>query len=108
MEVNIHRAKTNLSQLILKAESGEDVVIARAGKPVVRLVPVKTAERKMERKLYKPGSFKGRIKVSDDFLEPDPALDREMEDLFYHAPLVHLETPKRKTKAAKTGARRQR
>ncbi len=40
MKVNIHQAKTNLSSLILKAEGGEVVIIARAGKPVVRLVAV--------------------------------------------------------------------
>ncbi|MBO0882320.1 MAG: type II toxin-antitoxin system Phd/YefM family antitoxin [Mycobacterium sp.] len=37
--VNVHEAKTNLSQLLARVESGEDIVIARAGKPVVRLEP---------------------------------------------------------------------
>jgi len=40
MQVNVHTAKTTLSNLILRAEAGEEVIIARRGKPVVRLVPV--------------------------------------------------------------------
>ena len=46
MEVNIHHAKTNLSRLILRVEAGEEVLIARNGKPVARLVPVASATRK--------------------------------------------------------------
>ncbi|TFH65789.1 MAG: type II toxin-antitoxin system prevent-host-death family antitoxin, partial [Gemmatimonadales bacterium] len=43
--VNVHRAKTELSRLLEAVEAGEDVVIARAGVPVARLVPVRTDER---------------------------------------------------------------
>ena len=46
MEVNIHHAKTHLSKLIQQAEDGEEIIIARAGKPAVKLVPV--AEKKKE------------------------------------------------------------
>jgi prevent-host-death family protein len=75
MEVNIHQAKTNLSRLILRAEAGEEVVIARAGKPAVRLVPVQApAARK-----FKFGALKGRLVVPGNFLDPAP----ELESLFY-------------------------
>ncbi|WNV77738.1 type II toxin-antitoxin system Phd/YefM family antitoxin [Geodermatophilus sp. DSM 44513] len=60
--VNVHEAKTHLSRLLDAVEAGEDVVIARAGKPVVRLVPVtsRTAPRT-------PGSWRGQVRIADDF-----------------------------------------
>jgi len=64
--VNVHKAKTQLSRLLEAVESGEDVVIARAGKPVARLVPVDADERA-------PGRLKGCITVSKDFDAPLPA-----------------------------------
>jgi prevent-host-death family protein len=79
MEVNIHEAKTNLSRLILQAEAGEEVIIARAGRPAVKLVPVVTT---MPRK-FKAGALKGRLFVPDNFLDPDP----ELESLFYDGPI---------------------
>ena len=64
MRVNIHDAKTNLSRLVAAAEAGEDVVIARAGRPVARLVPY------TERTPRTPGNL--RITIEDDFEElPD-------------------------------------
>lgn len=75
---NIHEAKTNLSSLIAKAEAGEDVVIARAGKPVVKLVPVKSGgEKRLDRK---PGFMKGKIWIGPDFDDPLP---KEIIDAFY-------------------------
>ncbi len=71
---NIHQAKTHLSRLIDAALTGEEVVIARAGTPVVRLVPVES--RKTPRKL---GLDAGKIVIADDFEAPMP----ELEDLFY-------------------------
>ncbi|MDP5183343.1 type II toxin-antitoxin system prevent-host-death family antitoxin [Blastococcus sp. BMG 814] len=53
--VNVHEAKTHLSRLLEAVEAGEDVVIARAGKPVARLVP---ALRRTERRT--PGAWRGR------------------------------------------------
>jgi prevent-host-death family protein len=47
MQVNIHAAKTNLSRLIDRAESGEEVIIAKAGRPVVKLVPVRQQTRRV-------------------------------------------------------------
>jgi prevent-host-death family protein len=79
MEVNVHEAKSNLSKLIVRAEAGEEVIIARAGKPAVRLVPVGARKPK----LYKPGALKGRLTVPDDFLERDA----ELEKLFNESPL---------------------
>ena len=75
---NIHEAKTNLSSLIAKAEAGEDVVIARAGKPVVKLVPVKSGGKK--RLDRKPGFMKGKIWIGPDFDDPLP---KEIIDAFY-------------------------
>ncbi|HTW30303.1 MAG TPA: type II toxin-antitoxin system prevent-host-death family antitoxin [Candidatus Sulfotelmatobacter sp.] len=63
--VTIHEAKTNLSRLIAKACSGEEIVIARGPDPVVRLVPV--ARRKGRRKL---GILKGKLVVGPEFFEP--------------------------------------
>jgi prevent-host-death family protein len=80
MEVNVHEAKSNLSKLIVRAEAGEEVIIARAGRPAVRLVPVHA----LKHKLYSPGALKGRLTVPDDFLEPDA----DLEKLFYETPLM--------------------
>jgi len=75
MEFNVHEAKTHFSKLLAKVEAGEEVVIARAGKPVAKLVPV--VENKIKRRL---GTAKGQIVVPDDFNE---ALPKEVEDSFY-------------------------
>lgn len=71
---NIYQAKTNLSQLVNLALSGEDVVIAKAGKPVAKLVPYM-----VEKKPRTFGKFKGQISVADDFDEED----EEINKLFY-------------------------
>lgn len=72
--INIHQAKTNLSKLIEKTLQGEDIVIGKAGKPVVKLVAYK---KKL--KPRKPGLWKGKIWISDDFDDEDP----EINKLFY-------------------------
>lgn len=61
----IHAAKTHLSRLIDRALAGEDVVIARGTKPVVRLVPVESVEPKR-----RFGAMRGQIVVDDAFFEP--------------------------------------
>jgi prevent-host-death family protein len=64
--LNIHAAKTHFSKLIEEVEDGEEVVIAKAGKPVARLVPFgKPARRKL-------GLLAGRLTVPDDFDAPLP------------------------------------
>ncbi|CAA9458720.1 MAG: Prevent host death protein, Phd antitoxin [uncultured Rubrobacteraceae bacterium] len=65
--VNIHEAKTHLSRLLEEVRQGEEVVIAKAGKPVARLVAV--SEKPKQRR---PGSAKGTIWYSDDFDAPLP------------------------------------
>jgi len=75
MEVNIHEAKTHLSRLLERVAMGEEVIIAKAGTPVAKLVPVKTHPRK--RVL---GSAKGEFTVPDDFNDPLP---KQIEDHFY-------------------------
>jgi len=75
MEVNVHEAKTHLSKLLERVALGEEVVIAKAGKPVAKLVPI---DRKPTRRSL--GSAKGEFVVPDDFNDPLP---REIEDLFY-------------------------
>ncbi len=67
MQVNIHDAKTHFSKLINQALTGEDVIIARDGKPIVRLVPY--AEEIQTRR---GGQFKGLIQISEDFDAPLP------------------------------------
>ena len=64
--VNVHQAKTQLSRLLAQVEAGEEVVIARRGEPVARLVPCK---RRGKRQF---GAMKGRIVVDDSILDPLP------------------------------------
>ena len=66
LTVNVHEAKTHLSRLLAKVEAGENVIIARSGKPVARLVGY--------RREGKPqfGSWKGRISLDDSFFDPLP------------------------------------
>jgi prevent-host-death family protein len=65
--INVHAAKTNLSQLLARVEAGEEVVIGRAGRPIAKLVPfqVTRAPRKF-------GGWRGRVWISDDFDAPLP------------------------------------
>jgi prevent-host-death family protein len=64
--VSVHEAKTHLSRLLQRVEAGEEVVIARGGEPVARLVPV------APKRAREPGRLKGVIKVADDFDAPLP------------------------------------
>ena len=65
--VTVHKAKTTLSQLIVDAESGEDVVIRRGDQPVVRLVPVSAPAP--ERRF---GALQGKLALDEGFFEPLP------------------------------------
>lgn len=69
--VNIYEAKTRLSQLVDRVEKGEDVIIARAGRPVARLVAFRPPAV-----VRKPGRMRGRVRISRDFETPLP------DDLF--------------------------
>lgn len=67
LRVNVHEAKTHLSRLLARVEGGEEVVIARAGRPVARLVPM--GERVNPRV---PGTARGRVTISPEFDAPLP------------------------------------
>ena len=75
-KVNVHEAKTNLSRLLLLVEAGEEVVIARNGEPVARLVRV---QKRSKRQF---GSWKGRIKLDDAIFDDsfffDPLPEEEL------------------------------
>ena len=65
-QINIHQAKTQLSKLVEEAAQGQDIIIAKAGKPIARLV----ALEKKPQLPRNPGGLKGQIWISDDFDEP--------------------------------------
>jgi prevent-host-death family protein len=65
--VNMHEAKTTLSRLVSAALAGDEVILAKAGKPALRLVPVEA--KKKPRKL---GIWKCKVKLADDFDAPLP------------------------------------
>lgn len=71
--VNMHEAKTSLSRLVERALAGEEIVIARKGEPLVKLVPVPK-----EPKHRIPGRLKGKVWMSPDF----EFTDAEIEELF--------------------------
>ena len=66
-QVNIHQAKTHLSQLLEEVARGEEIVIAKAGKPIARLVAITPTSQPRRR-----GLLKGRIIIADDFGAPLP------------------------------------
>ena len=71
---NIHDAKAKLSELIKRALAGEEVVIAKAGEPMVRLTPVQH-----DLTPRKGGQLKGKIWIADNFDE----FDEELDEMFY-------------------------
>ena len=73
-KVNVHEAKTHLSRILERVASGEEIVIAKAGKPVARLVGVAGARRPRV-----PGTLRGKIRIAPDF---DAPLPDEMLDEF--------------------------
>ncbi|MFZ1642901.1 MAG: type II toxin-antitoxin system prevent-host-death family antitoxin [Candidatus Contendobacter sp.] len=83
--INIHAAKTHLSRLVEQAAAGEEIIIAKAGKPIARLMPL-AVPKKEPRKL---GILEGKLKVPDNFDDPLPD---DILDLFYHAPLFPPES----------------
>jgi prevent-host-death family protein len=72
--VNVYEAKTQLSRLLERVEAGEEIVIARAGTPVARLVPLSKRPRRV------PGFWKGRIHFAPDWDSPE--VNDEIADLF--------------------------
>ena len=71
--VNVHEAKTHLSRLLERVARGEEIVIAKAGRAVAKLVPLEKAKRR-------PGRLRGRLRLRDDFDAPLPeSVLREFE-----------------------------
>lgn len=66
--INIHEAKTNLSRIVETVFQGSEVILAKAGKPMVKIVPLRA-----QKKEIKFGVLKGKIRVADDFDAPLPA-----------------------------------
>jgi prevent-host-death family protein len=64
-QVNVHQAKTHLSRLLERVAAGEEIVIAKSGRPMARLVPMPSEPRR-------PGRLKGKIRMADDFDAPLP------------------------------------
>jgi prevent-host-death family protein len=78
--INIHEAKTHLSRLVERAAQGESFVIAKAGKPMVKLVPLDAPQPSQRRRL---GFLQGLVQVPEDF---DRMGSAEIEALFGGAP----------------------
>jgi prevent-host-death family protein len=65
--VNIHEAKTHFSKLLARVKAGEEIIIAHAGEPIAKLVPI---EQRLRQRI--PGRLKGRIWIAPDFDAPLP------------------------------------
>ena len=94
---NVHEAKTRLSQLIDRAEAGEEIVIARANKPVVKLVPVAPRPKK---RIAGLGAGKGRYWMSPDFDAPLP------DEFWLGTESDPLYSPPRRASSVRSRARR--
>jgi len=66
LQVNVHEAKAHLSRLLARVQGGEEVIIAKAGRAIARLVPFKSSRKRT------PGSAKGKVVISPDFDAPLP------------------------------------
>ena len=72
---NIHEAKTRLSQLIERAQTGEEVIIAKAGTPVAKLIRYDDGDAPRQ-----PGFWRGRVRIADDFDELPEAFTAFFEE----------------------------
>jgi len=75
MQVNIHEAKTHLSRLVERAAAGEEIVIAKAGKPMARLIPLGQPDQPRV-----PGAWKGKVWIAEDFDDYDEEIQRLFEE----------------------------
>ncbi|MBC8497204.1 MAG: type II toxin-antitoxin system Phd/YefM family antitoxin [Anaerolineales bacterium] len=66
-QINIHQAKTHFSKLLKRVIAGEEIVIAKSGKPIAKIVPLENAIHQR-----KPGSAIGKVKISPEFDAPLP------------------------------------
>ena len=65
--INIHNAKTHFSKILTRVNRGEEVIIAKAGKPVAKIIPIKAGGSDRV-----PGSAKGMLTISEEFFQPLP------------------------------------
>ncbi len=77
-QVNVYEAKTQLSKLLEQVEAGDEIVIARNGRPVARLVPL---QRSLAERV--PGGWEGKVWMAPDFDETD----EELTDLMENGPI---------------------
>ena len=77
--INIHQAKTHLSRLVDEAEQGDSFIIAKAGKPKVKVTRIDASPEPPKRLI---GSMKGLYTLPENFEEIDKELDKEIERLF--------------------------
>jgi prevent-host-death family protein len=70
---NVHEAKTHFSKILAKVQAGEEVVIAKAGEPIARIVPIMKQVRRV------PGRWQGQLWIAEDF---DAPLPEDMLDAF--------------------------
>jgi prevent-host-death family protein len=72
-QINTHEAKTHLSKLLVRVQAGEEIIIAKAGKPIAKLVPIEGHALSRS-----PGSARGLVSMAPDFDQPlpDEVLDR--------------------------------
>jgi prevent-host-death family protein len=75
--VNMHEAKTHLSRLVDRAAQGEPFIIAKSGKPLVKVVPLDAPEK---REVKRIGFLEGQANIPDDF---DTMFAEEIEEMFY-------------------------
>lgn len=87
MEVNVHHAKTHLSKLIAAAEAGEEVIIARNGKPAVKLVLVVTEAAPATLPDRVPGRLAGKIILPPNWEKEWEEFDNEIADLMIDGPI---------------------
>jgi prevent-host-death family protein len=76
-QFNIYEAKTQLSKLVERVEAGDEIVLARNGRPVAKIVPL---QRRAEPRV--PGAWKGRGWVADDFDDPGGEYEEIIDELY--------------------------
>ena len=75
IQVNIHEAKTRLSELLERVQNGEEVIIAKAGKPIARLAQLEQITKKRQ-----PGRLAGRLQMNGDFAAADAEIQKMFDD----------------------------
>jgi antitoxin (DNA-binding transcriptional repressor) of toxin-antitoxin stability system len=75
IQVNIHEAKTRLSELLERVQGGEEVIIAKAGKPIAKLGQLETKQKER-----RPGRLKGKIRVIGNFSDADAEIAAMFEN----------------------------